>query len=137
MKVYSEVQTVRTDNPRELMNITPQVKAALQRSTFTEGVVLVSALHVNAAIIVHEDEAGLHEDLWTWLDQLAPARDDYKHGKKFESNAGVNLRALLLHHQVFVSISEGRLDLGPWQSVFFVELDGGRPKRYTIKVIGE
>lgn len=136
MKVYSETLTVQASQRRELINITEQVKAAQKRSEVTEGIALVSALHINAAIIVHEDEPGLHEDFWAWLDQVAPEREDYKHGKKFESNAGVNLRALLLRHQAVVPIAEGRLDLGPWQSVFFVDLDGGRPKRYTIKVLG-
>jgi len=137
MKIYSETLTVRTDKKREIFNITPQVKAALAKSAFHEGIVLVSSLHISAAVIVHEDETGLHEDLFAWIDQLAPRRDDYRHGSKFESNAGINLQTLLLHHQVMIPIAEGRLDLGPWQNVFFLELDGGRPKRYTIKVLGE
>lgn len=137
MKLYSETLTVQTDKHRELFDITPQVKAALQKSEIHAGMALVSSLHINAAVIVHEDETGLHEDLWAWLDKLAPCGDDYRHGHKFDSNAGVNLQALLLHHQVVIPVAEGRLDLGPWQSVFFVELDGGRPKRYTIKLLGE
>lgn len=137
MKVYSETLTVHTEKSRELINITPQVKAALQRSGFSEGIVVVISLHVNAAIIICEDEPGLLQDLDAWLEQLAPRHENYQHGRKFESNAGVNLQTLLLNHQLMVPIAEGRLDLGPWQNVFFVELDGGRPKRYTVKVLGE
>lgn len=137
MKTYTDTLTVQTQKSREFINITPQVKAAVQKSGFNDGIVVVSSLHVNAAIILCEDEPGLLEDLNAWLEQLAPRHENYKHGRKFESNAGVNLQALLLNHQVIVTVAEGRLDLGPWQSVFFVELDGGRPKRYIIKVLGE
>jgi len=137
MKLYSEVLTVQTANQRELMNITPQVKAAVQKSEVQEGIAFVGSLHVNAAVIVHEDESGMNEDLLAWVEKLAPRAGDYKHGTRFESPGGVNLQTLLLHHEVTLPIAAGRLDLGPWQSVFFVELDGGRPKRYTIKVLGE
>ena len=137
MKIYTDTLTVQTPKSREWFNITPQVKAAVQKSGFTDGIVLITSLHINAAIIVCEDEPGLLEDLDAWLDQVAPRHDNYKHGRKFESNAGVNFQTLLLHHQAIVPVAEGRLDLGPWQSVFFVELDGGRPKRYTIRVLGE
>lgn len=137
MKLYSETLTVQTKNQRELMNITPVVKAAVQKSEVHNGMALVSSLHVNAAVILHEDEPGMNQDLEAWLEKLAPRTGEYQHGTKFDSPGGVNLQALLLHPQVIVPIAEGRLDLGPWQSVFFVELDGGRPKRYTIKVIGE
>ena len=137
MKIYTDTLTVQTPKSRELINITPQVKAAVQKSGFTDGIALITSLHVNAAIIVCEDEPGLLEDLDKWLEQVAPQREDYKHGRKFESNAGVNFQALLLHHQATVSFAEGRLDLGPWQAIFFVELDGGRPKRYLVKILGE
>jgi len=137
MKIHTDTLTVHTQKNRELFNITPQVKAAVQKSGITDGMVLVTSLHVNAAVIVCEDEPGLLEDLNAWLEQVAPRHDNYKHGKKFESNAGVNLQTLLLHHQVVIPLAEGRADLGPWQNVFYVELDGGRPKRYTIKVMGE
>lgn len=137
MKSYTETLTVHTEKRRDLINITPQVKAAVQKSGFADGLALVSSYHINAAVIVCEDEPGLLQDLLDWLETLAPPRDDYKHSGKFESNAGVNLQVLLLHHQVMIPVLEGRLELGPWQSVFFAELDGGRPKRYVVKVIGE
>jgi secondary thiamine-phosphate synthase enzyme len=137
MKIYNEQLTLQTQGKREFVNITPQVKAAMEKSSFRDGIILVSVPHSNAAIIVNDDEAGLLEDLQSWLDQVAPEREDYKHRGRFESNTGIHLQSLLLHHQVIVSFSEGRLDLGPWQFVLFAELDGQRPKRITIKVLGE
>jgi secondary thiamine-phosphate synthase enzyme len=137
MKIYNEQLTIQTQSKREFVNITPQVKAAMEKSSFRDGIILVSVLHSNAAIIVNDDEAGLLDDLQSWLDQVAPEREDYKHRGRFESNTGIHLQSLLLHHQVIVSFSEGRLDLGPWQFVLFAELDGQRPKRITIKVLGE
>jgi secondary thiamine-phosphate synthase enzyme len=137
MKIYNEQLTLQTQGKREFVNITAQVKAAMEKSSFRDGIILVSVLHSNAAIIVNDDEAGLLEDLQSWLDQVAPEREDYKHRGRFESNTGIHLQSLLLHHQVIVSFSEGRLDLGPWQFVLFAELDGQRPKRITIKVMGE
>lgn len=137
MKIYNEQLTLQTQGKREFVNITPQVKAAMEKSSFRDGIILVSVLHSNAAIIVNDDEAGLLEDMQSWLDQVAPEREDYKHRGRFESNTGIHLQSLLLHHQVIVSFSEGRLDLGPWQFVLFAELDGQRPKRITIKVMGE
>jgi secondary thiamine-phosphate synthase enzyme len=137
MKIYNEHLTLQTKSKREFVNITPQVKAAMEKSSFREGIILVSVLHSNAAVIVNDDEAGLLEDLQSWLEQIAPERDDYKHRGRFESNTGIHLQSLLLHHQVIVSFSEGRLDLGPWQFVLFAELDGQRPKRILIKVMGE
>jgi secondary thiamine-phosphate synthase enzyme len=137
MKIYTDTLTVQTPKAREFINITPSVKAALAKSGFTDGVVTVTSLHVNAAIILCEDEPGLLQDLDAWLEQMAPRHDTYKHERKFESNAGVNLQTLLLNNSVIIPIAEGRLEMGPWQAVFFVELDGGRPKRYVVKILGE
>lgn len=137
MKVYNEALTIQSQKPREIFNITSRVKAAMEKSGFREGIVLVSSLHANSAIIVNEDEPGFLEDLDKWLGDVAPIRDDYKHQGRFESNAAIHLQSLLLGHQVFVSFAEATLDLGPWQFVQFVELDGMRPKRILIKVMGE
>lgn len=137
MKIYNEQLTLQTQGKREFINITPQVKAAMEKSGFRDGIILVSVLHSNAAIIVNEDEPGFLEDLQSWLDQVAPEREEYKHRGRFESNSGVHFQSLLLHHQSIVSFSEGRLDLGPWQFVIFAELDGQRPKKITIKVMGD
>ncbi len=137
MKIYTDVLTFQSAKKREFMNITPQVKAALEKSAFRDGFILVSVTHSNAAIIVSDDEPGLLDDLQGWIEQVAPEREDYKHRGRFESNTGIHLQSLLLHHQVVVPFTEGRLDLGPWQYVLFAELDGQRPKRVVIKAMGE
>lgn len=137
MPIHSESLTLQTKTPRELINITPQVRAAMEKSGLREGVIAVTSLHVNSAVIVNDEEPGLLQDIDEWISRLAPAGEDYKHTGRFESNAGIHLQALLLHHQVIVPFSDGRLELGPWQSVFYVELDGLRPKKISLKIIGE
>jgi secondary thiamine-phosphate synthase enzyme len=137
VKIYNEHITLQSQKPREVFNITSQVKAAMEKSSFREGIILVSSLHSNSAVIVNDDEPGLLEDLDAWLSQLAPVADNYKHKGRFESNAAIHFQSLLLHHQAIVAFTEARLDLGPWQSILFVELDGLRPKRILVKVMGE
>jgi secondary thiamine-phosphate synthase enzyme len=137
MKIYNEQITLQSRKSREVFNITSQVKAAMEKSTFRDGIILVSSLHSNSAVVVNDDEPGLLEDLDAWLIQLAPTSDNYKHKGRFESNAAIHFQSLLLHHQVIVAFTEARLDLGPWQSILFVELDGLRPKRILVKVMGE
>ena len=137
MKIYNEQITLQSQKAREVFNITSQVKAAMEKSSFRDGIILVSSLHSNSAVIVNDSESGLLEDLDAWLNQLAPLTGAYKHQGRFESNSAIHFQSLLLHHQVIVAFNEGRLDLGPWQSVLFVELDGLRPKRILVKVMGE
>ncbi len=137
MKIHTDYMTVHTKKSREFMNITPNVKFAMEKSGIREGIILVSTLHTNCAVFVNDEEPGLLQDVDEWLEKLAPRRDDYKHGSKFGSNAGVHLQSLLAHHQVVVAISDGKLELGPWQQVIYAELDGLRPKRILIKVLGE
>jgi len=137
MKVHNDYITVQTKQKREFMNITPNVKSAMEKSGIRDGIVLVSALHVNAAVFVNDEEPGLLQDVDQWLERLAPHRDYYKHSGKFESNASAHLQSLLARHQVLVPISEGKLELGPWQQVIYAELDGQRPKRILLKVMGE
>ena len=137
MKIYNEHITLQSTQTRQVFNITSQIKAAMEKSSFRDGIILVSSLHSNSAVIVNDDEPGLLEDLDAWLNQLAPARDDFKHQGRFESIASVHFQSLILHHQAIVAFTDGRLDLGPWQSVLFVELDGLRPKRILVKVMGE
>jgi secondary thiamine-phosphate synthase enzyme len=137
MKIYNEHITLQTTKTREVVNITTQVKAAMEKSGLREGIIVVSSLHANSAVIVNDEETGLREDLDQWLKEIAPVRDDFKHQGRFESNAAIHFQSLLLGHQIIAPFSEGRLDLGPWQSILFVELDGLRPKRILIKVIGE
>jgi secondary thiamine-phosphate synthase enzyme len=109
----------------------------MEKSGFRDGIILVSSLHSNSAVIVNDDEPGFLEDLDNWLNQIAPLRDDFKHKGRFESNASIHFQSLLLHHQAIAPFTDGRLDLGPWQFILYVELDGLRPKRALIKVMGE
>jgi secondary thiamine-phosphate synthase enzyme len=137
MKIHNEQITLQTTKPREIVNITTRVKAAMEKSGLRDGVIVVSSLHTNSAVIVNDEEAGLREDLDQWLSAIAPADSNFKHPGRSEGNAAVHFQTLLLGHQILAPFSEGRLDLGPWQSILFVELDGLRPKRILIKVIGE
>lgn len=137
MKTHTEYLTIQTQESREIRAITEDVKAALKKSEMTEGMVLVGALHANAAVVLGLNEPNFLQDLQAWLEQLAPARDDYKLGRGFESNASTVLQSILAGTQLPVSFSEGRLDLGPWQELLYVEFDGQRPKRVVLKFIGE
>jgi secondary thiamine-phosphate synthase enzyme len=137
MPIYNEEITLQSTKLREFFNITSNIKAALEKSGFSSGLIVVSSLHSNSAVFVNDQEPGLLQDLEAWLDQMAPARDDYKHQGRFESASTVHLQALLLNHQAIVAFTNRRLDLGPWQFVMYADLDGQRPKRILVKVIGE
>jgi secondary thiamine-phosphate synthase enzyme len=125
-----------TKQRRELVRITGQVARVVERSGVKEGMVLVSAMHITAGVWVNDDESGLFEDIWQWLEKLAP-RADYQHHQTGEDNGDAHLKSLLVHHQVIVPITKGKLDLGPWQQIFYAEFDGRRRKRVVIKVLGE
>jgi secondary thiamine-phosphate synthase enzyme len=137
MRQYTEHLTIQTKQPRELVKITPQAKDAVKKSELTEGMVFVASLHSNSAVFVSIAHDEFREDLETWLGTLAPARENYKLGRKYESNASTLLQGLLLNTQAMIGLSEGRLELGPWQEVFYYEFDGNRPKRVLIKVLGD
>jgi secondary thiamine-phosphate synthase enzyme len=137
MRVHSDYMTLQTKEKREFLNITPNIKAAVEKSGIRDGIVLVSSLHSNSALFVNDDEAGLLQDIAEWVDRIAPFGPDYHHSARSESNAGAHLQSLLLHHQAFVSLADGKLELGPWQNVIYAELDGQRPKRILIKILGE
>jgi secondary thiamine-phosphate synthase enzyme len=137
MKICNEQITLQSNKPREIFNITSRVKAAMGKSGFRDGIILVSSLHATSSVIVSEDEPGLLQDLETWLEKLAPVGVDYKNEGRFEAGAASRVQRLLLHHQVTVPFTESRLDLDPGQLVLFVELDGLRPRRVIVKVIGE
>jgi len=136
MKSYTKYLTFNTKNRREIIRITEEVEKAVKESEVKEGLCLVSAMHLTASVIVQDDEEGLHEDIWNWLDSLAPFKKDYKHHLTGEDNADAHLKNLLTHLQVVLPITNGKLDLGPWQEVFYVEYDGQRSKRVIIKIIG-
>jgi secondary thiamine-phosphate synthase enzyme len=137
MRFYTEYLTFHTRKQREYTNITPQVETALHKSGIREGMILVSAMHITAGVWVNDAEDGLLADIDAWLEKLAPYRDDYQHHLTGETNGDAHLKSLLVHHEVIVPVTEGRLDFGPWQQVYYAEFDGRRPKRVIIKVMGE
>ena len=137
MKSYTEYLWFNTKKHREYLNITDQVEKMLEKSGVKEGLVLVSAMHITASVYVNDAEQGLLQDIDEWLEKLAPYRDDYRHHHTDESNGDAHLKNLLMHHQVIVPVTKGKLDLGPWQQIYYAEFDGQRRKRVVVKIIGE
>ena len=137
MKFHTQYLTFNTKKHREYINITPEVEKAVRASGAAEGMVLVSAMHITAGVFVNDAESGLLQDIDEWLEKLAPFQDNYRHHRTGETNGDSHLKSLLVHHQVIVPVTKGRLDFGPWQQVYYAEFDGQRPKRLIIKVMGE
>jgi secondary thiamine-phosphate synthase enzyme len=137
MKFATEYLTFNTKKHREYVNITDRVADVVARSGIREGMVLVSAMHITAAVYVNDAESGLIADIDEWLEGLAPYRDDYRHHRTGETNGDSHLKSLLIHHEVILPITDGALDLGPWQQVYYAEFDGQRAKRLVIKAMGE
>ena len=137
MKSFTKYLTFETRKRREYLNITEEVAGALAESGIREGLVLVSAMHITASVYVNDAEDGLIADIDEWLERLAPMRSDYRHHQTGEDNGDAHLKNLLLHHQVLLPITNGELDLGTWQQVYYAEFDGRRRKRVIIKIIGE
>jgi secondary thiamine-phosphate synthase enzyme len=137
MKSATEYLWFNTKKRREFINITDKVEEFVRRNGIAEGLVLVSAMHITAGVYVNDAESGLIADIEEWLEQLAPFRSDYRHHATGESNADAHLKSLLVHHEVIVPITSGRLDLGPWQQIYYAEFDGQRRKRVILKALGE
>jgi secondary thiamine-phosphate synthase enzyme len=137
MKFYTEYLTFKTANHREYVNITSHVETALRKSGLQEGMILVSAMHITAGVWVNDAEDGLIADIDEWLEKLAPFRQDYRHHRTGETNGDSHLKSLLVHHEVIVPVTKGKLDFGPWQQVYYAEFDGRRAKRVIIKAMGE
>ena len=153
MKSHTAYKTFQTEERREFVRITEDVQEAVRESGIAEGMVLVSAMHITAGVWVNDDEPGIQADTLEWLDKIAPpswaepanevARQllpeggDYRHHRGGEDNGDAHLKNLLVHHQVVLPVTEGDLDLGPWQQVFYCEFDGRRSKRLVMKVLGE
>lgn len=137
MKFHTEYLWFETRQKRELINITNKVQEAVLESGIREGMVLVSAMHITAGVFVNDHEPGLWKDIDEWVEKVAPFNPDYNHHRTGETNGDAHLKSLLVHHQVIVPVTDGKLDLGPWQQVFYAEFDGRRRKRGIIKVMGE
>jgi len=137
MKFLTEYLWFNTQKHREYINITAEVEQIVRKSCIKEGMVLVSAMHITAGVYVNDAESGLIQDIDKWLEELAPYRDDYKHHYTGETNGDSHLKSLLIGHEVIVPITQGRLDFGPWQQIYYAEFDGQRKKRLIVKVMGE
>lgn len=138
MKSYRKVLTLSIQKRRQMINITPQVEAALKESDIREGLCLVNAMHITASVFINDDEPGLHADFERWLEMLAPEKpyDQYAHNG-YEDNADAHLKRTVMGREVVVAVTEGRLDFGPWEQIFYGEFDGMRQKKLMIKIIGE
>ena len=137
MRFHTEYLTFNTRKHREYVNVTSQVEGALAKSGIRDGMILVSAMHITAGVWVNDAEDGLIADIDEWLEKLAPFRRDYRHHGTGGTNGDSHLKSLLVHHEVIVPVTAGRLDLGPWQQIYYAEFDGQRSKRVIIKVMGE
>ena len=153
MKSHTIHRTFNTERRRELIRITEDVQAAVDEARISEGMALVGAMHITAAVWINDDEPGIQADALEWLDKLAPPSwqppanevaealspdpGDYRHHRGGEDNGDAHLKNLLVHHQVIVPVTDGALDLGPWQAIFYCEFDGRRAKRLVLKVLGE
>ncbi|MDE2040659.1 MAG: secondary thiamine-phosphate synthase enzyme YjbQ [Elusimicrobia bacterium] len=135
MKAATEYLWFETRSRRELVNITERLSRLVSKSGIKEGLCLVSAMHITAGIWVNDEEAGLKEDLLDWLERLAPVAD-YRHHRTGEDNGDAHLKRTLLHHQAVLPVTAGKLDLGPWEQVFYAEFDGRRRKRVVVKILG-
>ena len=138
MKSFRKELWFNTTKRYELINITGQVEGCLRESGIQEGVILINAMHISASVFINDDESGLHHDFEVWLEKLAPEKpySQYKHNG-FEDNADAHIKRTLMGREVVVAITNGQLDFGPWEQIFYGEFDGKRRKRVLVKIIGE
>ena len=137
MKFHTKYLTFTTKKHRDYINITGDVEAAVRESGIRDGMVLVSAMHITAGVYVNDAEDGLIADIDEWLERLAPFKEGYRHHRTGEDNGDAHLKSLLIHHEVIVPVTDGKLDFGPWQQIYYAEFDGQRKKRVIVKVLGE
>ena len=138
MKSRTAYLTFETQERHAYVNITPQVRKVVQESRVKEGIVLVNAMHISASVFINDNEGGLHQDFERWLEGLAPySPESYLHNRTGEDNADAHLKRQVMGREVTVAITDGKMDFGPWEQIFYGEFDGRRPKRVLVKVIGE
>ncbi len=138
MKSYRKELLFNTERRREFINITPQIEQCLKESDIKEGLLLCNAMHITASVFINDDESGLHQDFETWLEKLAPEKpySQYRHNG-YEDNADAHLKRTIMGREVMIAVTDGQLDFGPWEQVFYGEFDGKRKKRVLVKIIGE
>jgi len=137
VKFFTEYLTFNTNKVHDYINITPQIEEILEKSKIKEGMILVSAMHITAGVYVNDNEYGLIQDIEEWLEKIAPFNINYKHHHTGETNGDAHLKSMIVHHEVIIPVTNGKLDFGPWQQVFYAEFDGQRRKRVIVKVMGE
>jgi len=139
MKSYRKELWFNTSKRRELTNITPEVNATLVESGIKEGLLLVNAMHITASVFINDDEHGLHQDFENWLEELAPEKPHsrYFHNNTGEDNGDAHIKRTIMGREVVVAVTNGKLDFGPWEQIFYGEFDGKRSKRVLVKIIGE
>jgi len=139
MKSLTEYLTFKTKTKKEFVNITSDIEKLVQKSTIREGICLVNAMHITASVFINDNESGLHHDYDKWLEQLAPHGpiDQYRHNDTGEDNADAHLKRQIMGREVVIAITNGELDFGPWEAIFYGEFDGQRNKRVLVKIIGD
>jgi len=138
MKSYTEYLFFNTEKRYDILNITPQVEKAIDKSGIKEGLCLVNAMHITASVFINDDESGLHKDFLDWVERLAPfGKDKYRHNMTGEDNGDAHLKRTIMGREVVVAVTKGKMDFGPWEQIFYGEFDGRRKKRVLVKVIGE
>jgi len=138
MKSYRKELWFNINKRRELINITPQVQQCLEESGIREGLLLCNSMHISSSVFINDDEAGLHHDFEVWLEKLAPEKpyDQYRHNG-FEDNADAHLKRTIMGREVVIAVTNGKMDFGPWEQIFYGEFDGKRNKRVLVKIIGD
>jgi len=142
MKTHTEYLTVETSKEKEIINITNKVQQAIDKSNVKEGIVLINSMHITSSIFINDEESGLKQDFFEWLEKLAPSKPyqppkGYNHHRTGETNADAHLKRTIMGREVICAITNSKLDFGPWEQIFYGEFDGQRPKRILIKIIGE
>ncbi len=139
MKFFTEYLTFNVKTRRAFVNITPKIRKLLTKSSIQEGLCLVNAMHITASVFINDNESGSHQDYEKWLEMIAPHEptEKYDHNKTGEDNADAHLKRQIMGREVVVAITNGELDFGPWEQIFYGEFDGRRPKRVLVKIIGE
>ena len=137
MKTHTKYLTLNTRKEKEIVNITELVEDAVTESRIMEGICLINSMHITSSVFINDNESGLHQDFLAWLEELAPEKPEYKHHRTGETNADAHLKRTIMGREVVVAITNGKLDFGPWEQIFYGEFDGKRNKRVLIKIIGE
>ena len=137
MKHFTKYLSMHTKNRKEIVNITPEVSRAVVTAKIQEGICLVNSMHITSAVFINDEEPGLKQDFMRWLEVLAPENSGYAHHKTGEDNADAHLKRTIMGREVIIAITNGKLDLGPWEQIFYGEFDGQRDKKILIKILGE